>query len=417
MLRTEGGRQASTALGLVFVSLLAGGCSWFSWLPFVGDGKKDEESASTKPAELVRFDEELRLKREWGATVGDGFGRKYLRLSPVVIADQVFAVDGYGTVQAHDRFTGKRLWRTRVGKPDKGFFRPFDRRDPSFVSGGLGAGDGKIYVGTTLGELVALDAANGEERWRAAVGSEVLSEPTYAEGRVFLQTIDGRLLALDSDDGSELWRFDDPVPILTLRGTAPPIYDQGLVYAGFASGKVSALRAENGEPVWEHRVMLPEGRSELDRMVDIDGRPVLLGPLLIAASYQGRIKALRRTDGRPLWERETSTYLDLAEGLGQVYIVNDDDEVEALDLETAEVNWLQRGLYRRKLSSPLAADSYLLVGDDEGYLHVLAQSDGRFLARRKVDGKGLASRPVQADELIYVLGNGGRLVALSIEVR
>ena len=348
--------------------------------------------------------------------IGDGFGRKYLALIPVVLADQVFAADGYGIVEAYDRFSGKRLWRTRVGKPDGGGFNPLNRRDPSFVSGGLGAGAGNIYLGTTQGELIALDAATGEERWRTIVGSEVLATPAYGAGRVFAQTIDGRLLALDAESGTEIWRFDNQVPILTLRGTAPPIYDEGLVYAGFASGKVSAVRAENGEPIWEHRVMLPEGRSELDRMVDIDGRPLVLGPVLIAATYQGRIQALRRNDGQPLWEREVSTYLDLSEGLGQVYVIDEDDQIIALDLQSADDSWTQKGLFRRKLSNPLAFDSYLLVGDDDGYLHVLAQSDGRFIGRRRIDSKGLRAKPVVADELIYVLGNGGRLVALSLDV-
>ncbi|MEM1433440.1 MAG: outer membrane protein assembly factor BamB [Pseudomonadota bacterium] len=394
--------------------VLLGGCSWFSWVPFVG-GSDDEEKVSTKPAELERIDDEVRIKPVWSTRVGDGFGRKYLALVPVVLADQIFAADGYGIVESYDRFSGKRVWRTRVGKPDGSGFNPLDRRDPSFVSGGLGAGAGNVYLGTTQGELIALDAASGEEQWRTVVGSEVLTRPAYGEGRVFAQTIDGRLLALDAESGEEVWRFDNQVPILTLRGTAPPIYDQGLVYAGFASGKISAVRAENGEPIWEHRVMLPEGRSELDRMVDIDGQPLVLGPVLIAATYQGRIQALRRNDGQPLWEREVSSYLDLSEGLGQVYVINEDDQIIALDLQSAEDSWTQEGLFRRKLSNPLAFDSYLLAGDDEGFLHVLAQSDGRFIGRRRIDSKGLRAKPIVADELIYVLGNGGRLVAFNLE--
>ncbi|MEM9743674.1 MAG: outer membrane protein assembly factor BamB [Pseudomonadota bacterium] len=402
---------------LLLSVLFAGGCSWFSWLPFVGGDDDAERKASNKPAELERFDEELRVKQVWSRSVGDGFGRKFLYLNPVVIADRIYAGDGYGLIAAFDRFTGEREWRTRIGEPDGGFFNVFDRRDPSFVTGGLGGGGGYVYVGTALGELIALDAADGAERWRVTVGSEVLSEPIYGEGKVYVQTIDGRLLALDSESGEEVWRFDNQVPILTLRGTATPVYADGVVYAGFASGKVSALRAENGEPIWEHRVMLPEGRSELDRMVDVDGRPVVLGPLLLAATYQGRIKALRRDDGRPLWEREASTFLDLSEGLGQVYVINEDDEIKALDLQSAEDSWDQDALFRRKLSNPLATDSYLVVGDDDGYLHVLAQSDGRFVGRRRVDGKGLRARPLLADDLIYVQGNGGKLVALSLENR
>lgn len=160
--------------------------------------------------------------------------------------------------------------------------------------------------------------------------------------------------------------------------------------------------------------MLPEGRSELERMVDVDGRPLVRGGLLLAVSYQGRIKALRRTDGQAVWEREMSSFLNLAEGYGQVYVATAEDAVIALDIEAAEEAWHQEALARRRLTSPVAYSNYTLVGDGEGYLHVLAQSDGRFLARRKVDSDGLRSAPVIVDSVIYVLGNSGSLTAFEI---
>lgn len=395
--------------------LLLSGCSWFAWLPFVdAPDKKDEDN--TKPAPLVKFDAEVTIDRLWRSSVGKGLGKKYLRLPPAVIADQIYAADGYGVVEAFDRFSGKRLWRTEIGELESGFFSfgLFDRKDPSFVSGGVGAGGGKVFIGMTNGEVVALGSTDGAELWRTAVGSEVLAAPVYGAGKVYAQTIDGRLLGLDVDDGAIVWSFDNQVPVLTLRGTSTPVYDQGVVYTGFASGKVSAVRADNGEPVWESRIMLPEGRSELERMVDVDGRPLVLGPVAVAASYQGRVKALRRSDGQAVWEREASTFLDLAEGYGQVYLVDDADTPTAFDLETAEDVWKQEGLARRRLTSPLAYSNYLLVGDDEGYLHVLAQSDGRFLGRRKIDGDGLRSAPVLADGTVYILGNSGSLTAIEI---
>ena len=407
-------RSSAWLRGAVLAStVLLASCSWFSWLPFVDGGDKKTEE-STKPMPLPKFDAEVRLERQWRASVGRGLGRKYLRLPPVVVADQIIAADGYGQVEAFERFTGKRLWRTRIGELEGGWFNWFDRKDPSFVSGGVGAGAGQVYLGLTSGEVVALAVEDGAERWRAEVGSEVLSVPVYSRGRVFAQTIDGRLLALDSEDGSVIWSYDNQVPILTLRGTSSPVVDSGVVYSGFASGKVSAVRADNGEPIWESRIMLPEGRSELDRIVDVDGRPLVQGPLLIAASYQGRIKALRRADGQPVWEREVSSYLDLDDGYGHVYVIDDADTPTALELESADEVWRQDLLKRRRLTSPVAFSNYLLVGDDQGYLHVLAQSDGRFLARRRIDSDGLRSVPIVEDGLVYVLGNSGSLSAYEI---
>lgn len=420
-----GGKGFRRIALLLAAGLLAGGCSWFSWVP--GIGGKDDKEKKLEPAKLEAFDAEVRVDRLWKASVGKGLGRKYLRLSPAVLADRVYAADGYGVVQAHDRFTGKRAWRTSIGKPRQGRTGRlrmiprlgfFDRRDPSFVSGGVGAGGGFVLIGTTEGDLVALSAADGGEVWRAYVGSEILSRPAAGDDAVLVQTLDGRLLALEQDDGAVRWSHDNQVPILSLRGSASPVFSTDIVYAGFANGMVSAIKTDNGEPLWEHRVMLPEGRSELDRMVDIDGSPLLEGALLYVVSYQGRLKALRRADGAPLWQQDMSSHLDLATGYGHVYVVDDTDAVVAIDQQSAEEVWRQEGLYLRKLSSPVAFSNYVVVGDDDGYLHVLAQSDGRFLGRRKLDGKGLRSGMAVADgRTLYLLGNSGALQAIEIRAR
>ena len=415
-------RRFAKLAALTVFAMAAGGCGWFSWVPWIGD--KDDGPDPLKPADLVDFDPEVRIERRWKAAIGKGLGRKYLRLNPVVLADRIYAADGYGVVEARDRFSGKREWRTQIspyGDIKGGMFSSFnffDRTDPSFVSGGVGAGGGLVLLGTTGGTVVALSAAHGGEVWRVYLGSEILSRPAFGDNAVFAQTIDGRLLALEQSDGGVRWSFDIQVPVLTLRGTASPAYDNGIVYAGFANGTVSAIRTENGEPIWEHRVMLPEGRSELDRIVDVDGSPLLAGPLVYAVAYQGQLKALRRADGNALWQLDHSSHLDLAQGYGHVYVIDETDAVVAIDEQTAREVWRQEGLYRRKLSSPLTFGNYLVVGDDDGYLHVLAQSDGRFLGRQKLDGKGIRSAmSVSEGRRLYVFGNSGSLQAVEIEVR
>ncbi|MEZ5597392.1 MAG: outer membrane protein assembly factor BamB [Pseudomonadales bacterium] len=402
--------------GIVAPLLLLGGCSWFSWLPWVDK----EEVDPLEPAKLVKIAKvEVRLRTAWRGSVGEGLGKKYLRLRPVVLADRVFAVDGYGTVVAFDRFKGKRQWAHKVDPLKRGFLSSlnfFDRSDPSFV-GGIGSGGGNIYIGTTTGFLVALSAADGHEVWRADLRSEVLSSAVGEEGLVFLQTEDGRLVALNEETGEQVWVNNNQVPVLTLRGTASPSYAGGMVFTGAASGKVTAIRARNGEPVWEQRVMLPEGRSELERIVDVDGTPLAAGGNVYVAAFQGRVKALRQRDGSQLWEREASSNIDLAEGYNQIYLVDEEDTIFAYDQGTGEVVWKQEALHRRKLSPPVVVSSYLVVGDDEGYLHVLAQSDGRLIGRRKLGGKGIRSGMVDADGLLYVYTNSGKLSAIAIEAR
>ncbi|MFV2090395.1 MAG: outer membrane protein assembly factor BamB [Pseudomonadales bacterium] len=405
------------ALAATFL-LLFSGCSWFTWLPWV-EGKKDEGEI-LKAAKLTRYEAEVNIKRLWKQSVGQGLGRKYLRLRPAIVADQIVAADGYGRVESFDRFSGKRLWRSQMPAESGGFLSSFnimDRTDTSFVSGGVGAGGGMAFIGTTNGEVVAFSVADGSEVWRQTVDGEVLAAPVTGEGLLFLQTIDGSLTALELETGEERWQVDNQVPVLTLRGTAAPVYDSGVVYSGFANGILVAVKAENGEPIWEHRVMLPEGRSELDRMVDVDSTPLVQGPIIYVVAYQGNVRGVRRADGKPLWEVKMSSYLDLDEGYGQLYVVDDTDVIVAIDRQTAEEVWRQDALYRRKLSSPVVFSNYVAVTDDEGYLHIIAKSDGRMLGRRKLDGKGVRSRMLYADGTLYALGNSGSLQALEVTVR
>ena len=402
---------------VIAATAVLGGCSFFSFLPFIDE--PDDDAKAGEPTPLEEFAAEADIERRWRTKVGRGLGRKYLRLAPAVVADRVFAADGYGRVVALDRFSGKNIWSVSIGKPDRRpFFEFWDRRDPSFLTGGVGLGEGRVFIGTIRGEVIALDAGDGAELWRKPVASEVLSSPVGGGGAVMAQTSDGRLVALEATDGATRWSYDNQVPLLTLRGTATPTLGGGLVFAGFGDGRVSALDVKTGALVWDHRIMLPEGRTELDRLVDVDGSPLLMPGLtaLFAVSYQGRLKALRPRDGNVLWEMPASSFLDLAGGYGQVYVVSDDDVVTAVNQATATVVWQQEALKNRKLTSPTAFGNYLLLGDAEGYLHVLAQSDGRFVARRKI-GSGLRSAMVEAGEMVYVLANDGTLEAVEIKRR
>jgi len=400
-------RNRLNVAAILALSLLAGGCSWFSWLPWVDSKPKPDE-----PADLTSYKAQVTISQRWSASIGSGLGKKYVRLTPYVVADRVVAADAYGNVEAHDRFKGKRLWKTRVGRPHSSTFG--SGKKDTFLAGGVGGGEGLVLVGTTRAEVIALGVADGKEKWRTQVSSEVLSAPTAGQSLAYAATSDGRLVALDAGTGEQKWTYDTQVPPLSLRGTSAPVFDHGVVVTGFANGKVGAFRAASGEPLWDQRIMLPQGRSELERIVDVDGTPIFRPTAIFAASFQGRVKALRPSDGSVIWEHETSTSVDLAESFGHVYVVNQDDDVLAFDERNGDVAWEQRGLFRRKLSPPVAFDNYVVVADSDGYVHVLAASDGRFLGRKKVDGSGIRSPMIEADGLVYLLGNSGKLAALSI---
>jgi outer membrane protein assembly factor BamB len=163
--------------------------------------------------------------------------------------------------------------------------------------------------------------------------------------------------------------------------------------------------------------MLPEGRSELERIVDVDAAPLLANNSIFAQAYQGRMMRLSARDGRPRWELEVSSFLNLAEGLGQVYAVEEKDTLTAVDQDRGEVIWQHELLARRGLTAPLAFSNYLVVGDADGYLHVMAQRDGRMMGREKVGGKGLRTPFTLAESTLFVLDNAGGLHAYSITSR
>ncbi|GAB6386709.1 outer membrane protein assembly factor BamB [Stutzerimonas marianensis] len=371
---------------LLSLAILAAGCS-------------SNDTKEPEPAELVKFDAEVELKTEWSRSIGDGQGETYNLLTPAVYGDEIFAADNEGLIVAMDRLTGKVNWKKDLDVP---------------VSGGVGAGYGLILVGTLRGEVIALDVSNGEERWRSQVGSEVLSAPAVNGDVVAVQTQDDRVLALEIDTGTQRWSYESSPAVLTLRGTSAPLLTNQLVVAGLSTGKVVALDTRGGLPVWEQRIAIPQGRSELERVVDIDGGLLLSGGTLYVASFQGRAAALELESGRILWQRDASTSAGVALGYGSVYVSQADGTVLGIDERSTTVLWSNDSLARRGLSGPEVFSSYVTVGDKEGYLHLLSQVDGRFVARTRIDSDGLRVSPVAEGDWLYVFGNGGKLVALTI---
>ncbi|NHW02746.1 outer membrane protein assembly factor BamB [Stutzerimonas degradans] len=371
---------------LLTLAVLAAGCS-------------SNDTKEPEPAELTKFEAEVELQKQWSRSIGEGQGETYNLLVPAVYGEQIYAADVEGLVVSLDRLTGKVNWKTDLEVP---------------VSGAVGAGYGLVLVGTLRGEVIALDVASGEERWRSRVSSEVLAAPAVNGDIVLVQTQDDRLIALEIDTGAQRWSYEGSPAVLTLRGTGAPVLTNQLAIAGLSNGKVIALDTRRGLPVWEQRVAIPQGRSELERVVDIDGGLLLSGGTLYVATYQGRAVALDVDSGRIQWQRDASTYSGVALGYGSVYLSLASGTVEGVDERSTTALWSNDALARRQLSAPAVFSSYVVVGDREGYLHLLSQVDGRFVARERIDSSGLRARPVVEGDWLYVFSNDGKLVALTI---
>jgi outer membrane protein assembly factor BamB len=265
------------------------------------------------------------------------------------------------------------------------------------------------------GDIVALDSQGGAELWRHNVGAEVLSPIAGNEEVVIVQTLDGRLIGLSAGSGDALWEYTSTVPVLTMRSVSTPMLIADMAVAGFASGKVVALDASNGKIRWERRVAIPKGRSELDRIVDIDGAMLYRNDLIYVVSYQGNVMGLEPTNGRVIWSAPASSYSGLANGFGNIYVSDAEGSIIALSEANGDIRWQRTELARRRLSDPAAISSYVAVGDFEGYVHFLSQVDGHMSGRVRVDGDGVRAPMIVDGDVLYVYGNSGRLAALKVK--
>ena len=373
----------------LLLPLLLTGCGTMGW--FGGDD-------ADAPAELEDLVSQCPIKTLWSVSVGDGTDEQLVRLVPFVDRDRVYAAAYDGEVRAFDAHSGKLLWSSDTDLK---------------ISGGPGVGDGVVLLGTGDAELVVLDADTGAEKWRARLSSEALSVPGAGSGVAVVHTLDGKLFGFDVEDGEQLWVYDRATPILTLYGSSSPVISGDSVICGFASGKLAALDLDSGGVRWEVSVSTPSGRTELERMVDIDGDPLLVDDTLYVTSYQGDLAAVSVETGVVLWRRKLSSYVGAGGDWRQIYSVDTQGQVWAIDQRNSSAVWKNDKLLHRRLSAPAVLGDYVLVGDFEGYLHWLAREDGRIVARVRVGSDPISATPVVIDGVVYVYGDGGRLQALT----
>jgi outer membrane protein assembly factor BamB len=376
--------------GSLALALALGGCSWF--------GGPDVEP----PAELVEFDPTAAITEVWSADIGKGPDRRFLRLAPVRHGDTLYVVDINGNVRALAQANGKERWHTDLGLE---------------ITGGVGFGDGLVLVASRKGVVVALDANQGGELWRAQAASEVLAPPAVGSGVVVVQSVDGKLTGLEGVTGKRLWILERSEPALSLRGTAAPVVLSDVVLSGFASGKIVAANIKSGQLLWEIPVAQPQGRSEIERLIDVDVPVLVSGRILLAAAYQGKIVAVNLESGRLLWSRELSTYSALAADADNVYVSDVRGHVVALDLRSGSTVWKQEKLARRRLSAPAVTGNAVAVADFDGYVHWLAREDGSFLARTRVANAAVLAAPIADGATLYVSAQNGNLAALRLGPR
>ncbi len=344
------------------------------------------------------FKPSINVTEVWSKRIGKGTDELYLKLAPAIIDGFLFVADHSGQLAATELATGKVTW---------------DIRDKNVrYTGGPGGGDGMVLIGTGDARVIARDSATGKIKWVAKVASEVLAPPRAGNGVTIARTGDGKVYGLNSETGASIWIYDLSVPTLTLRGNSAPVIDEDLVIVGFDNGRLAALELATGKPRWDSPLAIASGRSDLERMVDVDSDPVVQGATVYVASLHGQVAALSVLDGRIDWTREISSYADVALGGGRVYVTDEDGAIWALDRESGSSLWKQDGLKRRYATAPTFFRDYVVVGDFEGYVHWLDAETGDIVFRMQIDDQRILAPPIDGGEVLLAYCSTGRVVAM-----
>ncbi|HEX4389892.1 MAG TPA: outer membrane protein assembly factor BamB [Steroidobacteraceae bacterium] len=360
-----------------------------------------KDKAVDQPAKLTPLTATLKVQRIWNRTVADKHA-VVLRLGlGVTLADNnhVYAAGHKGDVVQGDVTTGRILWHVRIKAP---------------LSGGVGAYGDLVVVGSSDGRLFALNASDGKPRWNVRLNGEVLSAPAVTQRLVAVRTEDGKLRGLSPVDGHELWVQEQQVPRLSLRGTSSPVIAGDLVLCGFDNGKVMAVNANDGSVQWEATVTPPHGRTELERLADIDGNVLVSGQNVYAVGFQGRVAMLALDTGQVWWSREASSYRGLALGDDVLYVASSEGEIGAFNARTGAEIWRQSALLHRGLTAPAVMGDAIVTADYQGYVHWLDRASGALIARVRSGKVRVSTTPLVVGDIVVVITDRGEITGYRV---
>jgi outer membrane protein assembly factor BamB len=365
----------------------------------LGACSKDKDKEVDTPAKLTNVQATLRVERIWTNDVGGAKVPLRLGLALAVDGERVYAAGRKGDVAAFALATGHQIWRTRTKAP---------------LGGATGVGGGLVVVGSSDGDVIALDAAKGGVLWHVHVNGEILSAPVVGARAVVLRTVDGKLRGLAIKDGKELWQQEQAVPRLSLRGVAQPEIAGDLAVSGFDNGKVVAVNSNDGSIAWEAPVSPSRGRTELERLVDIDSEVKISGQDIYVVGFQGKVAMLALDTGQVWWSHEASSYRSLGIDDDNLYMASADGEITALTRRTGADVWHQKALLHRGLSAPAVSGDAVVVADYKGYVHWLDKSTGKLAARESTSKFRISNAPVVAGNITIVINDRGRIFAYRV---
>lgn len=350
-----------------------------------------------KPAELPSFKPTAEIARLWQA--GIGTAGEYV-FTPAVVGESVYVAARDGALARFDG--GRQIWRINAGQ---------------VLSGGVGANEKLVVVGTPKGDVLAFHAGDGRAAWQTRASSEILAAPAVQGDLVAVRSGDARIFGFEVADGKRRWVYQRSTPALALRSNVGLTLADKAIYAGFPGGKLVAVARNNGAALWESAVALPRGTTELERIADVASDPVVAGANVCAVAYQGRVACFDPDNGRQLWARDVSSVAGLAIGSRGVYVTDDKSLVQAFDRNSGASLWKQDKLFMRGLTRPLVIGRRLAIADFQGHVHLLSDEDGALVARYATDGSAIVVAPhrLAFEESFVVQTKNGAVHALTLK--
>ena len=397
-------------LALASLLVLLSGCSTMANL------FQTEKEKADDPVKLAKIENPVVIKKLWSVNIGKGEGKLSVRQKPAIDSDTVYAADADNTLVAIDRATGKIKWKVEPNTDTQSFnWTPWVPKSiPFALTGGPAVYSGLVALGGRNGEVFAFNALDGKMLWKSMVSSSVISPPLVTSDTVVVRANDGKVHGLDLSTGAKKWQFDRGLPSLSVRGNGAPVLGPGLIFLGFEDGTLVAISQQDGSRVWEQLIAKPDGRTELERMADIDGEIQVGDREVFATSYHNSTMALAIGNGQPIWVREIGGYAGVALMSDRLFLADKNSNVWALDRNSGNDIWKQEGLLRHGLTTPVVQGAYVVLADRQGKAHWLDAQTGQIRALVDVGGPVLGSPVVSDDGIVYIQTTDGKVSAFSL---
>jgi len=351
---------------------------------------------SEPPALLTEIENSIPLDIVWSRDTHAAANTASYNLRPLIVDDQIMSIDTKGVIVNVNAETGRINWRFETGMK---------------AISGLSGNRDTIIVSSGDGDLAAYRHLDGglEKLWAIQISGEIRAAPAVDKAQLFVRTVAGKLTGLSLLDGSVLWTISRRIPALSLTGNSPPLVDGDRVIVGFDDGKLAAFDRNNGQTIWETAISLSSGRTEIERLVDIDGQFLLRDGIIYVSTYQGSLAAVQSINGNVLWTRKFSSYQSIIADDDALYLTGDLSHLWSIDRRSGTAFWKQEVLHARKITAPQLLNKKIVVADFQGYLHWFDKTDGSLIGRVKVSSAPYIAQPLLWRNNVVVFDTDGQL--------